>query len=438
MQETLGLYLSIPFCRSKCTFCNFASGVFPSDYMERYVGRLVEDLSAARGCAREWGAVLPEEVDSIYFGGGTPSLLPPELIERITATIRSEFTVLPGAEITFEVAPATLADSTLAAMVAAGATRLSLGVQSFVDAEAKAVGRTHQREDVLRDLARAREAGIVDLNIDLLAGLPGQTRASWRESLDVLARIIGQTAGQTAAQAAGSPANQFQNQPGVTHASVYMLEVDEDSRLGTELLSGGARYGAQLVPKDETIVAMYEEAIEALARMGLGQYEISNFALPGCESRHNLRYWERKPYLGVGVDAHSMLRGAASAGNGDAAEAGARIRAGARGPAMRFASTDDLKQYLDGPGWSRPEPLAPAQELEEAWFLGLRRSAGVSWSALTAEFGAEPVEASTGVVEELVADGLLSREGEQIRLTGQGRVLSNDVFVRFLAEEPLA
>ena len=209
-----------------------------------------------------------------------------------------------------------------------------------------------------------------------------------------------------------------------------MLEVDEDSRLGTELLSGGTRYGAQLVPKDETIVAMYEDAIEALTSMGLEQYEISNFALPGRESRHNLRYWERKPYLGVGVDAHSMLRGAALAENGTESRAG--------GPAMRFAATEDLKQYLDGPGWSRPEPLTPAQELEEAWFLGLRRSTGVNQSVLAAEFGAEPVEASARVVEELVADGLLCREGEQIRLTGQGRVLSNDVFVRFLAEAPPA
>jgi oxygen-independent coproporphyrinogen-3 oxidase len=392
----LGLYLSIPFCRSKCTFCNFASGVFPASYFDRYVARLVEDLAVARVRAAEWGAVLPETVDTIYFGGGTPSLLPADLVRRVMTAIRGEFTVLPGAEITFEAAPAQLADETLAAMVETGANRLSFGVQSFVDAEAQGTGRLHGRADVFRDVARARAAGVENLSLDLLAGLPGQTRASWRESLAALAET------------------------GVAHASVYMLEVDDESKLGAEMLAGGVRYGAGLVPNEDAIVAMYEEAVEALsgmaAGMGLGQYEISNFARAGRESRHNRRYWERRPYLGLGVDAHSMLRDG-------------------QGRALRFAATDELQPYLEDAGWSRPEPLAAAQELEEAWFLGLRLNEGVDLSALRAEFGAESVRVFDPVLEELAAEGLVTRAADQVALTMRGRLLSNEVFERFLVSE---
>lgn len=376
--------------------------------------RLIEDLTAARTTALAWGAELPSVVDTLYFGGGTPSLLPPESIERIMTAIRREFTVLPEAEITFEVAPATLSDATLDAMAASGATRLSFGVQSFIDAEAQAVGRKHRREDVLHDLERARRAGITDLNLDLLAGLPGQTLASWRESLAVL--------GET----------------GVSHASVYMLEVDEDSRLGTELLAGGTRYGAQLVPNEEAIATMYEEAIQTLAEQGLAQYEISNFARPGAESRHNLRYWERRPYLGLGVDAHSMLRGASS--TGPSRRSPVHFSPIYRGPAMRFATTERLEAYLEAPGWLPPTPLTWAEELEEAWFLGLRRNAGVSLKALTEEFGPAPVEACAGAIESLLADGLIDVdgligiEGQRVRLTATGRLLSNEVFTRFLAD----
>jgi oxygen-independent coproporphyrinogen-3 oxidase len=393
----LGLYLSIPFCRSKCTFCNFASGVFPASYMEQYVARLEADLRAARRCAAEWGAVLPEEVDSVYFGGGTPSLLPGELVRRVMEAIRREFAVTPGAEVTFEAAPAHLADETLAAMVECGVNRVSFGVQSFVDAEAHATGRLHARRDVFADVARVRAAGIEDVSLDLLAGLPGQTRASWLESLDAL------------------------RETGVEHASVYMLEVDDESKLGAEMLAGGVKYGAGLVPNEDAIVGMYEEAVAALAEMGLRQYEISNFAGEGRQSRHNRKYWERKPYLGVGVDAHSMLRDE-------------------RGRAMRFATTDELEPYLTARdlrllGWERPEPLTREQELEEACFLGLRMNEGVELAALRAEFGADAVVALEPVTGELEAEGLVTREAGRVALTMRGRLLSNEVFERFLQEE---
>ena len=290
--NALGLYFSIPFCRSKCTYCNFASGVFPAAEHERYVDRLIEDMNLARGWASGIGAGLPRLVDTVYLGGGTPSLLSAALIRKLFATLRAHFELYPDAEITMECAPGQLPQATLEALVEAGVNRISLGVQSFVDSESHASGRLHSREVVLGDLGRLRAAGISNINLDLIAGLAGQTFASWNESLAVL------------------------SQAGVPHSSVYMLEVDEDSRLGRELLSGGIRYRAGLVPSDDAMVRMYEAAIEQLAAAGLAQYEISNFALPGFESRHNLRYWQRRPYLGLGLDASSALyaAGATEAG----------------------------------------------------------------------------------------------------------------------------
>jgi oxygen-independent coproporphyrinogen III oxidase len=388
--HTLGLYLSIPFCRSKCTFCNFASGVFPASYFEQYVGRLEQDLAAVRERAAEWGAVLPEVVDSVYFGGGTPSLLPPELVRRVMAAIRREYVVLPNAEITFEAAPGQLADETVAAMAEGGANRLSFGVQSFVDREAQATGRLHRRQDVFEDIARVRAAGIKAISLDLIAGMPGQTRESWRESL----RGLAETA--------------------VDHASVYMLEVDDESKLGREMLAGGVRFGAELVPGDDAIAEMYLEAVKFVGGIGLRQYEISNFARAGRESAHNRRYWLRKPYVGLGVDAHSMLRDA-------------------EGRALRFATTDELQPYLESSGWERPEAQTREAELEEAWFLGLRLNEGVDLGALRAEFGDAAVGEYAATIAELESEGLVTREDEHVALTMQGRLLSNDVFGRFLA-----
>jgi len=281
--NALGIYVSVPFCRSKCTYCNFASRVYPASEHARYVERVIEDLAGAKAWAASLGAELPRRVDTVYLGGGTPTLLASDLLAKLFAAMRAEFSLDADAEITVECAPGQLADATLQAMVTAGVNRASLGVQSFVDGEARASGRLHDRATVEADLQRLRAAGITNLNVDLIAGLAGQTFASWEESLAALA---------------GS---------GVPHASVYMLEVDEDSRLGREVLAGGSRYRAGLVPNDDAIARMYERAIERLEAAGLCQYEISNFCLPDFYSRHNLRYWERRPYLGVGLDASSML-----------------------------------------------------------------------------------------------------------------------------------
>jgi len=298
-----------------------------------------------------------------------------------------------------------LADATLAALVAAGVNRVSLGVQSFVDSEARASGRLHDRAAVEADLRRLRSAGIANLNVDLIAGLAGQTLASWEESLAALVDA------------------------GVPHASVYMLEVDEDSRLGREVLKRGARYRADLVPCDDTIARMYELAIERLEAAGLNQYEISNFARPGFVSRHNLRYWQRRSYLGVGLDASSMALHAEAFWNG------------ARGQAeppdvLRATTTDDLKQYLAGPTSPETTWLPPARQHEEAWFLGLRMNEGVSVDALKHEFGPELVAPAMETVERLVGDGLLVVDRARVRLTARGRLLSNEVFQEFL--EPAA
>ena len=388
MGETLGLYISVPFCRAKCTYCNFASGVFPASEHGRYVERLVRELRDARGRAVRAGWRLPQHLDSVYLGGGTPSTLEPDRLREIFAAIGECFALEPNAEVTVECAPGQIAPEFLKAMVEVSTTRVSLGVQSMVDKEAAATGRMHTRPVVEEDVRRLHEAGLT-VNVDLIAGLPGQTMASWSQSVEAVCGLS------------------------VEHASLYMLEVDEDSRLGRELIGGGARYGAGLVATDDTVAAMYEAGCERLERAGLRQYEISNFARAGAESRHNLRYWRREPYLGVGLDAHSMLQ---------------RVD----GDVMRFGNTDDFADYLTGALETEIESVNRTAQLEEAWFLGLRLVEGVSLAALRAEFGNKAVAECDGVLAELVAEGLLTRKEQRVALTTRGRMLSNEVFGRFL------
>lgn len=397
--DRLGLYFSIPFCRSKCTYCNFASGVFPASDHARYVDRLIEDLRNAQAQSEKMGVELPRAVDTVYLGGGTPTLLAPPLIARLFAAMRELFDLEENAEITVECAPGQLADATLEALVREGVRRVSLGVQSFTDRELQVSGRLHNRATVLDDLRRLRAAGIANINIDLIAGLAGQTFASWEESLAVL---IG----------AGAP-----------HASIYMLEVDDDSRLGRELLAGGSRYHAELVPNDDLIAHMYETAIESLANAGLPQYEISNFSRPGFESCHNLRYWERRPYLGIGLDAASALRESNPASESND-NLGSYL--------MRSTTTDDLKAYLGSPQPAETAWLSLERQHEEAWFLGLRLNSGVKLASLRHEFGQERVAHAVQTVERLVDDRLLTSDGETVCLTARGRLLSNEVFQMFL------
>lgn len=389
----LGIYISVPFCRSKCTYCNFASGVFSIAQMERYVERLAADIAACRVFARHQGAEIPDSADSIYLGGGTPNLLQPLELKKLFFILRQEFAVIPGAEITIECAPGTVTDEVIETLGVCGVNRVSLGVQSFNDREAASVARLHTREKTLRDIARLRAAGINNLNVDLIAGLPHQTEESWNESLD---------------QAIASA---------VPHVSVYMLEVDEDSRLGRELIAGGTRYHAHFVPDDDATAGFYETACIRLGAAGLHQYEISNYARNGRESRHNIKYWTHQPYLGFGVDAHSMLPASASLrANGIAS--------------LRFSTTDSFDRFFVS-AETAPMPITRGQELQERFFLGLRLNRGIDLDLVRQRFG-EEVDGFMPVIDELIADGLLDRREGRVRLTPRGRLVSNDVFEKFI------
>lgn len=386
----LGIYISVPFCRTKCSYCNFASDVFSRAVFERYVDRVCADIRNSVQSAAEMGALIEREVDTVYLGGGTPTVLDPGQLARMFAAVRAEFAVKPDAEITVECAPGTLMPEVLDGLLECGVNRVSLGVQSFVDGEAAAVGRLHKRAKVIDDIACLRAAGITNVNIDLIAGLPHQTALSWRESLE-----------QTLTTAA-------------PHVSVYMLEVDEDSRLGRELIAGGTRYHAHFVPDDEATADFYLAACEALEAAGVGQYEISNFARTGFESHHNLKYWTRQPYLGFGVDAHSMLPSAV-----------------AEADAVRFSTSDAPEKYVAGAP-SQKTVVSPASAFEEVFFLGLRLNRGVDLREVAARFGAQSLGALRPTIQQFVDDGLMVRSAEVVKLTSRGRLLSNEVFQAFV------
>jgi oxygen-independent coproporphyrinogen-3 oxidase len=384
----------------------------------QYVDKVCADMAAAEKTASAMGGIFDRAADSIYLGGGTPTILAPGDLLRLFRTLRENFEVDRQSEITVECAPGTLTPEILDALLRCGVNRISLGVQSFVDQEAAAVGRLHSRARVLDDIARLRTAGIANINVDLIAGLPHQTEASWRYSVDETI-------------ATGAP-----------HVSVYMLEVDEDSRLGRELIAGGTKYHAHFVPQDDLTADLYIAACEQLEQAGIAQYEISNFArgvdshgrgLCGggsltrpsrleesagdrWESRHNLKYWQRQPYLGFGVDAHSMLRAALTAVDLEA---------------VRFSAADELNPFLAGAPLARTEVTREAA-LEEAFFLGLRLVRGLDLDRVAREFGRATVEERGGTIAELESTGLLQRDGATIRLTPRGRLLSNEVFQRFL------
>jgi oxygen-independent coproporphyrinogen-3 oxidase len=406
----LGIYISVPFCRTKCSYCNFASDVFSRAVFQRYVDRVCADIGNAPQVAEEMGGQMERDVDSIYLGGGTPTVLESGQLERIFRAVRSQFEVQPDAEVTVECAPGTLTPATVESLLRCGVNRVNLGVQSFVDPEAAAVGRLHTRAAVLEDVARLRSAGITNINIDLIAGLPRQTAESWEFSL-----------AETISTGAG-------------HVSVYMLEVDEDSRLGRELLAGGTRYHAHFVPDEEAVTDFYLKACERLASAAIAQYEISNFAREGFESSHNLKYWTRQPYFGFGVDAHSMLAVAREGHEFSRADGEHKIERGF-GPsdieAVRFASADSLEKYTDGAAVQRTS-VSHREAIEECFFLGLRLTQGIRLQELAEKFGKDALQNARASITELVEDGLMEHRGDRVRLTSRGRLLSNEVFERFV------
>ena len=385
----LGLYISVPFCPSKCSFCNFASGVFARDKMDGYIARLQAEIAAAESLAASFDAKFERTVDSIYLGGGTPSTLAPDQLGSIFQAMRNEFDVQMDAEITVECAPGTLRPEILDALLAGGTNRVSLGTQSFIDNEIKSVGRLHTAQQTWTDIATLRTAGISKINVDLIAGLPHQTADTWRVSLEQLAAS------------------------GVPHASVYILEVDEDSRLGRELIAGGSRYHAHHVPDSDLCADLYLEAIELLDSAGLPQYEISNFARAGFESRHNLKYWTRQPYLGFGLDAHSMLYANSSSAELDS---------------VRFANGDDLSAYVSGASKAKPTLIDHQNASEETMFLGLRLNRGIDLDTVAPTIQ----ESFKQQILELCDLGLLEQFENSLRLTRRGRLLANEVFERFI------
>lgn len=358
-----GVYISWPFCAQKCTYCNFASGVLPRELEGRYFAALLGEISLWRGTA-----------ETVYLGGGTPSGMEPEQPARLLESLRGSWR-----EATIEAAPGSLTPDKVAAWVRADINRVSLGVQSFVRAELARTGRKHIAETVERDVEMLRTHGIGNINIDLIAGLPGQTASSWGESIDATLRL------------------------NVPHVSVYMLEVDEDSRLGAEILLGGTRYGAGDVPGEDLIADFYETAVERLRVEGIERYEISNFARAGAESVHNLKYWKREPYVGFGADAHSF------------------------DGALRWQNVESAREFVERS--ERGESMrcggAAIDPGEEKFFVGLRLAEGVhpdegDWQRFGAAF------------ERLLSVGVLERANGKLRLTPRGVMVSNEVFQEFV------
>lgn len=362
-----GVYIAYPFCAQKCTYCNFASGVLPRELETEYTRALKREADET---SWDW---TPE---TVYLGGGTPSRMELADLQDLTARIPGR----PWREATLEVAPGDITAERARAWRDAGIGRVSLGVQSFVERELRRTGRRHSAETVAREVAILRAEGISNFNIDLIAGLPGQTREGWRESLDWVQRLE------------------------APHVSIYMLEVDEDSRLGQEVLLNGKRYGAPEVPVDEAIVEFYETGAERLARMGVERYEISNFARPGFESLHNLKYWRLQPYLGLGADAHSF------------------------DGRLRWQNVEDAAEYANRVARGQSARTAPleARLTEERFFVGLRLSVGVRPDA------AEWLRWKTPI-DRFVSQGLLERDGGALRLTDRGIIFSNEVFEEFVS-----
>jgi len=363
IEKVPGVYVSYPFCAQKCTYCNFASGVFPRELEQRYRLALAAEISE-----HSW----PWQPETVYLGGGTPSTLPPDELASFLIAIPGR----PWLEATIEAAPGSITPEKARAWASLGINRVSLGVQSFVENELRRTGRRHTAAIVAADVAILREAGIPNLNLDLIAGLPGQTAASWRESLDWIERLA------------------------PPHVSVYMLEVDEDSRLGKERLLGGVRYGAADVPSDDLTADLYEFAVERLAALGIPRYEISNFARIGFESRHNLKYWTLAPYVGFGADAHSF------------------------DGAMRQQNPESIEDYLA----HTPAAAEPGDPDHERFFVGLRLSAGIRPSREEWVRFSKPIQ-------RFVDQGLLESADGALRLTNRGVMLSNEVFQEFLPYE---
>jgi oxygen-independent coproporphyrinogen-3 oxidase len=387
---SLGIYIHFPFCRSRCSYCDFATGLYETAAATRYVNAVVRELSQA-------DVLVDRTVDTIYLGGGTPSLLEPGQLSQLLSAVRDRFHASPTAEITMEMNPGSAGGSSRSSNTPAelirtlrdfrelGVTRVSFGAQTFDDRELARLGRSHNAADVRQTFSNLRSAGFDNISFDLIAGLPGQSLDGWKRNLDEALRLRPE------------------------HLSFYLLEVHEGTPLADHI-----RRGMQPRPDDDVAAEMYELMLERATEQGYQHYEISNLCLPGFESRHNQKYWTNKPYLGFGCSAHSY-----------------------DGERRRWANERDVSSYI-GLVESGSSPIVDSLVLSEseiraeAIFLGLRMMEGIRLGEYDERFGIGLREQYSEQLEEFHAAGLLSVEDDRIRLTRSGALLSNEVFAALL------
>lgn len=374
--SALGLYLHIPFCAAICNYCNFNRGLLDEAVKRQYVTALRSELLAAP----ERGRLA----DTIFFGGGTPSLLDGAEVAAILDACRSAFDIAPDAEITLEANPETVSAESLASYREAGVNRLSFGVQSFRDEELARLGRLHSADTARRAVAAARRAGFEDISLDLMLWLPGQSVEAWLESVDALIDV------------------------GPSHASLYLLEVYPNAPLRDEMARGGWS-----VAPDEDAAEMYLQGLARLDRAGFEQYEISNLARPGRRSRHNLKYWRAGSWLGAGCGAHSTV------------------------DSVRWRNVAGTAEYIGRIG-ARQSPrldvrtLSDEERMEEALFMGLRLSEGLGLSEMHQRYGCDVWERYGAELLPFVDAGWLVRQPDRIALTRPGMLVANEIMMVFI------
>jgi oxygen-independent coproporphyrinogen-3 oxidase len=369
-----GVYLHIPFCKSRCSYCDFATDVYRNaGTVERYVNALVREIEGFDGDGAE--------ADTIYFGGGTPSLLTPSQVGKIVGAVEKRFSIDPGVEITMEMNPATVTPETLAGYRALGINRASFGVQTFDDTELKRLARGHNAQDARDTIELLRAAGFTNISFDLIAGLPRQTLADWERNLDEALKL--------------SP----------EHLSLYLLEIHEGTPLAEQI-----RSERQPLPDEALAAEMYELMVDRVGEAGYAQYEISNFARGARESRHNSKYWLLDPVYAFGVSAHSF------------------------DGASRYANERDTAAYVN-----LIEKLGSAENFREETdtasefaFLGLRMTEGIDLQEYERRFGVDLVQKYVGDLERLAEAGLIEITPDNLRLTRKGMLYSNEVFSVFV------
>ena len=377
--KSAGIYIHIPFCRSRCSYCDFATGLFESALAERYVLNLAKEIRSFREVE------TPEPVDTIFFGGGTPSLLTPDQVGTILNAVKERFAVAARVEVTMELNPGTVTPEGLSAFRQLGVNRASFGAQTFDDSELARLGRSHSADDTRRTFRYLRDAGFDNVSFDLIAGLPGQTLAGWRRNLD----------------------EAFSLQP--EHLSFYMLEVHEGTPLAKHI-----RTGLQPKPDEDLAIGMYELMLDRASEAGYEHYEISNLCRPGFESRHNTKYWTGAPYYGFGCSAHSY-----------------------DGGSRRWANERDPVRYLgmierDQRSIVSETQLTETDRQAEAVFLGLRMMQGFSLRDYEQQFGADLRVGREDDLARFREAGLIEWHGDLLKLTRAGALLSNEVFSVFV------